>query len=159
MMNILNNKTFIIPFILLIFITIIVFNNFINVDEENITEIITSQCEAQNRTCIVTVDDLKIKVLFEKNIYYLKPFSLSLWTESHGDLKVKSVSVDFKMKNMNMGVNRFKLKRNKLAHWQGKALLPICVTGRADWFSEIDILTSKGRYRFIFPIIVQKIPT
>ena len=157
-MNISNNKLFIIFFIFIIAI-IIVFNNFINVDKPNTTKIVTSQCEAQNRACIVEIDGLKIKVLFEKNIYYLKPFNLSLWTESHDDLKVKSVSVDFKMKNMNMGVNRFKLKRNKTAYWQGKALLPVCVTGRADWFSEIDILTSKGQYRFIFPILVEKTST
>lgn len=155
-MNILNNKFFIVFFILIV-IAIIVFNNFISTDKPHTTKIITSQCEAQNKTCIVTIDDLKVNLLFEKNIYYLKPFSLSLWAESNNNLKIISVDVDFKMKNMNMGVNRFKLKRNKLSRWQGKALLPICVTGRADWFSEIDILTSKARYRFILPIVVQQL--
>ena len=62
------------------------------------------------------------------------------------------------MNNMNMGVNRFLLKRDNKSIWKGKALLPICVTGRADWLSEIEILTTKNKYIISIPILVKKSP-
>ena len=59
-----------------------------------------------------------------------------------------------------MGVNRFLLKktnfRNEKQKWQGKALLPICVTGRADWVSELEVVTQKSKYVFSFPIFVKQ---
>ena len=64
------------------------------------------------------------------------------------------------MKNMNMGVNRFKLikpsSKNIKKLWTGKALLPVCITGRADWFAELELISKKKKYMISFPISVKQ---
>ena len=160
-MNISDKKLMILG-ILILMITIIIVKNLngvSDVDNRVITQMISENCNAQQSACTVKLDDFKLNVSFEKNIYYLKPFTVSVWTEN--DFPLESVYINFKMKNMNMGVNRFKLKSgaaiNNRHHWQGTALLPVCVSGRADWFSELDVVTKKGRYRLIFPLLVEQV--
>jgi len=149
---------------LVFFITIIVAlfivadKYLIDIKEKELTQVFVENCQVQDNPCVVNIDDLKINVSFEKNIYYLKPFNMSISTLNASDLT--SIYVDFKMKNMDMGVNRFQLKRDiqKFGYWQGIALLPICVTGRADWYSELEVTTKKGRYQIILPIFVRQPP-
>lgn len=136
-----------------------------NLDEKSITTVTLENCDIQKAACLFKFKNLTLEISMDKDIYYLKPFNLSVKrlftnTSSKDTSKIESIVVDFKMKNMNMGVNRFQLKKMTLKNdayaWEGKALLPICVTGRADWVSELDILTSDSHYRLIFPILVKQ---
>ena len=117
-------------------------------------------CEPQKQVCNVELGGLNVRILFDENVFYLKPFNVTVWTEGNTD--VESVYVDFKMKNMNMGVNRFLLtgidRKNKKQNWKGKALLPICVARRADWISELEIVINAKKYILAFPVIVKKAP-
>jgi len=126
--------------------------------EKELTQVLVENCQVQDEPCVANIGELELSISFVKNIYYLKPFDISISTSNASELI--SISVDFKMKNMDMGVNRFQLKRdaNKAELWQGKALLPICVTGRADWYSELEVTTKKGRYQIILPILVKQPP-
>ncbi len=124
--------------------------------ELTVVKILSENCKPQKKVCNVELSGLNIRILFDEDVFYLKPFNVTVWTE--GNAAVKSVHIDFKMKNMNMGVNRFLLTEvgNKKQSWQGKALLPICVTGRADWFSELEIVIGKKKYILTFPLIVKQ---
>ncbi len=121
-----------------------------------IVKISLEDCKPQKQVCNVELSGLNVRILFDKDVFYLKPFNVTVWTE--GNVEVESVHIDFKMKNMNMGVNRFLLTEvgNKKQSWQGKALLPICVTRRADWFSELEIVIDKKKYILTFPLIVKQ---
>ena len=94
----------------------------------------------------------------DKDIYYLKRFSVLV--ENNEPHNIKSMKISFKMKDMDMGNNQFTLNKvkliNKKKSWKGDALLPICVTGRADWFSELEIITKENKYIIEFPIFVKK---
>ena len=61
---------------------------------------------------------------------------------------------------MNMGVNRFSLRKaeikNQKQKWQGKALLPVCVTGRADWLAELEVVTNQSKYIIAIPLSVKQ---
>jgi len=124
--------------------------------EKELTQVLVENCRVQDKPCIVNIGDLNLRISFAKNIYYLKPFNIAI--SAVDDSNINSMQVDFKMKNMDMGVNQFQLKRDikKPGYWHGKALLPICVTGRADWYSELDVTTKKGRYQIILPILVKQ---
>jgi hypothetical protein len=128
--------------------------------EKKIINVPTGNCHAQKQLCTVTSDDFKIGISFDKNIYYLKKFNVSVWTENKESADIESIQIDFKMKNMNMGVNRFMLEKinseNKRQQWQGKALLPICVTGRADWFAELEVVTKQSKFILTLPLFVQR---
>ena len=128
--------------------------------EWKIKKIPVENCNTQKQTCIVNLDELKIGISLDKNIYYLKKFDVSIWTEVKKNYDIDSIYIDFKMNNMNMGVNRFMLLKvnseNNKQQWQGTALLPICVTGRADWFSELEVVTKQTKYILTFPLNVKR---
>lgn len=128
--------------------------------ERSIIEVSAGNCPAQHQICTVKLDEFIIGISFDKNIYYLKKFDVSVWTENKESADIESIHIDFKMNNMNMGVNRFMLtkvnSKNNKQQWQGKALLPICVTGRADWFSELEIMTKQNKYILTFPLQVKR---
>ncbi|MFK5914793.1 MAG: hypothetical protein QM484_10485 [Woeseiaceae bacterium] len=117
-----------------------------------------SQCEPQKQKCRIKGEDFNLDFMLDENIYYLKPFNVSAWLNS--SIEVMSITTNFKMTNMNMGINRFKLMKEKPEHvlqkYSGKALLPICVTGRADWIVEMIIELEKVKYLYTFPILVKK---
>ena len=141
---------------------------FINNDIDVITDskpttainISFSHCNVQKETCNVDTDDFSLNISFDEHVYYLKPFNFSISSKLKSNVEIESVQIDFKMKNMDMGVNRFMLKniniKNKFQTWKGKALLPICVTGRADWISELEVITEDTKYIISFPISVKK---
>ena len=76
------------------------------------------------------------------------------------DFNVDKIFVDFKMKNMNMGINRFSLKNDysdtKNSKWFGIVLLPICVTGRADWIASFEVTTNNNQYLISLPLDIKK---
>lgn len=160
---------FLISALIFVYIFIVSTNMFKenSLDEKSITKVTLKNCDIQKAACLFSAENIILEISMDKDIYYLKPFNLSVKrlfnnSSSKDNSNIESIAVDFKMKNMNMGVNRFQLKKVKLKNddyaWKGKALLPICVTGRADWVSELDILTTDSHYRLIFPVLVKQAP-
>jgi hypothetical protein len=129
------------------------------IDAENkvVSQLLIEKCEPQYSLCQVKLEGIDFEVSFDKSIYYLKPFHIFIST--HKNSTLKAIYVDFKMKNMNMGVNRFeliaKIDDNDKNLWQAKVILPICVTGRADWISELEVVTTSARYLLQFPLFVK----
>ena len=149
-------------FIIFIFIVITVLYVTQTDEKNNLPSIKISfgNCNVQQKKCKVESEKFNIEISMDKSIYYLKKFNVDVWVESKQDTNIESIQIDFKMKNMNMGVNHFILNKikseNKKQNWQGNALLPVCVTGRADWFSELNIITKQNKYILEFPILVKK---
>lgn len=122
------------------------------------TYISVENCIVQEERCKVNLDEFSVDISADENIFYLKSFDVDFFSKEIKN--IKSVKINFKMKNMNMGDNHFIFNKvisdNESQHWQVNALLPICVTGRADWFSELEIVTKNNNYIIIFPISVKK---
>ena len=129
-------------------------------DDRPLIKISVGNCNVQQKKCKVELEEFNIEISMDKSIYYLKKFNVDVWVESKQATNIESIQVDFKMKNMNMGVNHFILNKikseNKKQNWQGNALLPVCVTGRADWFSELTVITKQNKYILEFSILVKK---
>ena len=128
----------------------------------DLSEIITQQstCIPQQHVCKAGSDKFTAEIKFDNNISYLKPFNITVKTQEKENQYIKSIHINFKMKSMDMGVNRFNLSNKervgKNTSWEGNALLPVCVTGRVDWFSEVEIVTGNQKYIFSFPMDVKK---
>lgn len=163
-MLILKNKT--ILFILLIGIFVILLfaskfqlkqedENYVNVDIKN------AICHVEKNTCSIENDIFKLKLKMDKKIRYLTLFNVAASSEVKGKFQIKKIRLDFKMKGMDMGVNQVLLKpgnlENNRQQWRGSGLLPICVSGRADWLAELEIYINQTRYRMQFPVVVHKI--
>lgn len=129
----------------------------LNNDESIIITI--NDCHPQSGECLVMLGSVKMNVSLNKKIKYLEPFNIKVEFDSEKKFTVDSVNILFKMLNMDMGLNRFSLKKkdneqkNKVQAWVGKAVLPVCITGRADWVSELEINTN-NKYKISFPITV-----
>lgn len=55
--------------------------------------------------------------------------------------EVEKVMISFTMLNMDMGFNRFDLRRQAETAWEGQALLPVCTMGRRDWRVTVDVIS------------------
>lgn len=152
-------------FIILFFITVIVliatqvFYKINQSKERTIINIPVENCHPQIQSCKVKFKKISFDISLDDNIYYLKLFNVSVLTENLNSDDIKSIDIDFKMKNMDMGINRFQLKKSDLKNrkqfWFGKALLPVCVAGRADWFSELEVVTKDSKYILTIPVLVK----
>lgn len=123
----------------------------INLESEN--------CKIQTELCNYNIDGLRLSISSDKNIQYLKPFLISVNTSTNYNSNVKKIQIEFKMNGMDMGVNRFLLSKKNINNkeiWQGKALLPICVTGRADWIAELSIYIKDSIYVIKLPVSVEQ---
>lgn len=131
--------------------------NIIELSEINTQQ---STCKPQQQVCRVSNEKFIAEIEFDKNISYLKPFNITVRTQERVSQHIESIHADFKMRSMDMGVNRFNLLNkgitDKKINWEGRALLPVCVTGRVDWFSEVAIITGNKKYIFSFPMEVKK---
>ena len=59
----------------------------------------------------------------------MKPFTVSVET----DAALSNLHLKFRMKNMDMGMQRYALEQNKHGQWQADVVLPVCSLGRSDW--------------------------
>lgn len=69
----------------------------------------------------------------------LSPFPVQVHIAGKRAASVEKVAVSFTMQGMNMGFNRFELRRQTVEAWQGEALLPVCSMGRRDWRVTVEI--------------------
>lgn len=157
------NKNIIITVLLISIIIVIAVQSKKVVNDRTERKVITlpvSICKPQEQICKIEFDGLDIELSLDKDIYYLKPFNVSVFSKKNNNSIIEFIQIDFKMKDMDMGVNRFKLKKQNSQNykqvWKGKALLPICVTRRADWYSELEVVTRENKYIFTFPVSVKQ---
>ncbi len=131
-----------------------------NAKERTVTKIKIENCYPQKNVCKVETDKFKIEISLDKNIFYLKQFAINVLLSIKDNLIVESINIDFKMTNMDMGKNYFKLERiqseNIKQNWHGNAILPVCVTKRTEWFSELELVAKDNIYVFSFPLSVQR---
>jgi hypothetical protein len=157
-----NKKTITVLIFFFFIIIFTIYNSKFPLNEEKkiVNKIFIKKCNAQKNICRVETNEFKMELSFDEKIYYLKPFFISVFTENKDNANVESVQIDFKMKNMDVGINRFMLNKTSVKNnkqvWQGKALLPICVTGRVDWVSELAVITKNNKYIISVPILVKR---
>ncbi|MCG6886319.1 MAG: hypothetical protein LJE74_03845 [Proteobacteria bacterium] len=101
-----------------------------------------------------------IELQLDTDTRYLKPFDIQVKTQGFKDTIVKSVSVEFNMVNMDMGLNRFRLQQvdQQVAGsvYRGQGMLPVCVTGRVDWQARVEVEMDDATYQAIFDVTITK---
>lgn len=76
-------------------------------------------------------------VKFSERIVSNQPFDITLKNVPIG---VQEVNVSFSMKDMDMGFNRFPIRRQSDGTWRAKNIrLPMCVANRHDYLADIRI--------------------
>ncbi|MCW8855073.1 MAG: hypothetical protein OQK76_10080 [Gammaproteobacteria bacterium] len=133
------NNIFSIVLIVVIFVAIYFFGQFLH-QSENLTEqvvyIDSLACSPAMSSCVTEFDEGDIVVRFLQQPSALKPFDVEVLTRG---FDANKISVTFVMNNMDMGFNFFNLEQQKNKIWRVKAILPVCSLARNDWIAEVSI--------------------
>jgi len=91
-------------------------------------------CADLAQGCRARLDEVDIALGVEGEIKVLQPFGV--WLRHPG---ANSVQASFSMVGMDMGFNRYTLKRGDDGVFRGRVTLPVCVAGRGDWVMTLTI--------------------
>lgn len=108
---------------------------------EQISLLSKSGCDVTRTPCPAFDGNISILLTLGDMPVGLKSFPVDVLIEGLNQYEVKKVIVSFAMKNMFMGKQQKTLKWNAaVKKWQGMAILPICSTGRRDWYVTVEVI-------------------
>ena len=102
---------------------------------------VASDCDPKRRPCLAGDASQGLTLFLPESARLMQPFPIQV--QVHG-MSASSVTVDFQMRGMEMGVNRVRLAPTDGESWRGSATLPVCVTGRADWLALVEAESDAG---------------
>lgn len=105
-----------------------------------------SGCNPAVDTCTAKADDMILHVRLGPPVVVLKSFPVTVRLHPSSRFAVRQVLVQFTMKGMDMGLNRYRLVSDGDGRWTGTAMLPVCTTGRTDWLATV-VLSGPGGER------------
>lgn len=106
--------------------------------------ILTAPCPDLVQGCQVPFGERKVEVRFLSAPTPLKRFELVVKAPDVGQ-----VAADFAMQGMDMGPNRYVLRRTADGVWNGKIVLPVCVSGTSNWTMTLDLDGIKRQIPFV----------
>ena len=86
-------------------------------------------CNPLAAPCVVNMQDAELVVKFIPPVIVMSPFKVQVASAA----AVSTVHLSFRMKNMEMGMQRYALIKNADGQWQTDVVLPVCSLGRSDW--------------------------
>lgn len=113
-------------------------------------------CDSAQRACRARGADLEIEVRLGPPVRPLQTFEIELRSR-HGALAEAAnaqLDIQFQMRAMDMGLNRYRLQADADGVWRGRAVLPVCSTGRSNWIAQVDISMDGRRWRAELPFTV-----
>lgn len=123
--------------------------------EATVLELRDADCRVDQSRCTAQSDALAVTLSLGQEAPVMKPFPIQAEIVTGQRLKLRAVSVDFRMVGMDMGRNEYRLEPGDDGSWKGMAILPVCTTGRRDWQAVVEAETEGGRrFQAVFPFQV-----
>ena len=97
-------------------------------------DMIVSSCQPVDAQCKAEFSDATLQFELSSPVVMM-PFVAKVIT--HAD--VSDIYLHFRMKNMEMGVQRYRLVNDGNGLWQSEAVLPVCSLGRSDWIATLEV--------------------
>lgn len=98
-----------------------------------------AHCDSARRACLATGTDLDVEWRLGPPVRPMEQFAMQLRV-ARGALGADArIVVEFQMRDMDMGLNRYRLEPAAAGAWRGRAMLPVCTSGRSDWLATLDI--------------------
>lgn len=100
-------------------------------------------CDLHQSNCSLTLPGGgKVTLSIEpRPIPVIEQLAIEVSTES---LDAEAVTVDFSGIDMNMGINRFALKKKDPGNYKGSGMLPVCIRNRMEWEAKVLVQTDEG---------------
>lgn len=155
------NKVILYTIVSLVFIVIVLLAPMLkenNAEQVQVVEnVLPQQCTSLKTGCITSIDGMQVVLKFPEDIIYLNSFPIEVTISGSQPFQVQSVKLDFQMLKMNMGINYYQLQQDNrdTSLWKGKAVLPVCVSGRSDWQALLEVKTKYKVYKTVFQFEVK----
>jgi hypothetical protein len=118
---------------------------------------VEKSCQIKGVGCSVALGDLGAVVIQSPSVIKpLEKFDFSVVPGADLLKKLGSVSVDFQMVGMDMGINQYPLTRQADGAYQQVIILPVCTTTRTDWLALVTFTTTEGVYVVKLPFVVDR---
>jgi hypothetical protein len=108
-------------------------------------------CDPSQTLCSAGDDKRRLALRLQGPVTGLRPFRVELVAAG---MKVREVQLEFTMPDMDMGQNRYRLLPEGNG-WVGLVTLPICATGRSDWWVTVRVLGDEQQWEAGFPFEMQ----
>jgi hypothetical protein len=96
-------------------------------------------CDPGRATCVASRPGMTVSLSLKGPVRPLTPFAVTVRLEGTETIGTPRVAVTFSMVGMYMGSNRFDLRQQTPTTWQGRAMLPVCGSGRTDWRIAVEV--------------------
>lgn len=94
--------------------------------------VIEVPCKNMVAGCLLP--DQGLRIMFDQNPQPMRPFRLKVDV-----LNAREVHASFTMRDMQMGLNRYRLRLEGVGVWTADITLPVCMSGRGDWIMTLDV--------------------
>jgi hypothetical protein len=98
-------------------------------DNSDYQEMLIPPCDPVVNSCRSGFADSELTIHFTAPVAVMSPFKVSIASPA----ALSNLQLMFRMKNMDMGIQQYRLERNKDGLWQADVVLPVCSLGRSDW--------------------------
>ena len=98
----------------------------------------STACDAAQSSCLLSVQGRLLRLVLGPRVRPLERFKVRFSYEGIDERQVQSIEVAFRMRDMDMGRNVYRLQRVADA-WQADVILPVCSSGRRDWLAEVRV--------------------
>jgi len=106
-------------------------------------------CDPGRNACVAVAEGIKLRFSLGPGPRPLRMFPIRVEVEGP---EVDGVLVDLSMRDMDMGINRFRLTDAGAGSWTGEGMVPVCWVGRRNWIARVALETVAGRYQADFPV-------
>ncbi len=106
-----------------------------------------SQCDVTATECSSAGEGIRLRLAFKGRPGALQAFPAQLAIEGLTHPEKAEVRLVFTMKGMDMGEQKQKLSYDKQSGgWFGKVILPLCTSGRSDWYVMVEVMVPQKIY-------------
>lgn len=120
--------------------------------------IVATDCNASRSQCLAKNQSLALYLKLGPPVDALEPFNVEVTIAGGEGRGADSVDIEFLMSGMDMGINRYRLEASESDIWYGRAVLPVCTTGRRDWHAVVNVVAGTKRLQASFPFTVDDLP-
>lgn len=117
--------------------------------------VVSPGCDAVKQTCYAMTDGFWLGLNISGEPKPLKQFQLKVQIKEGSEVSLDGIDVQFNMRDMYMGEQRYVLRKLSKTEWQGDVVLPVCTSGRSEWTVELLARTTDQIYQAEFPLQLQ----
>lgn len=114
---------------------------YLGLGSNNEVLLVPERCEFNGEVCTMLLPgEISLSVEIKGDVQPLSSFEVVLSSD-----QLLNASVRFEMVGMDMGVNRYRLRKNRAGeNWQASVMLPVCTADRSDWVAYFDVGLKNG---------------